>query len=223
VFEGGCTASTCSPLYIIGVVSDVKYNGMTESGDAAYSPSTQGMGRSGYLMIRTAGDPSAVVAGVRSAIRKVDPGAPVDPIGLMTDRMYASTAPPRHWTMLLAGFALAALALAAIGIFGLLSYLVTTMRREIGVRVALGAQRRQIVRMVLGRGLTSTILGAFAGLVIATAGRQLLAASLYGVRPGDPTTLVVVTVGLVGVALAASWIPARQASRIDPMVAIRAD
>jgi putative ABC transport system permease protein len=223
VFEGGCTATTCAPTYIVGVVSDVKYDGLSGTGEAAYVPATEGMGRGGYLMIRTRGDPRAVVPAVRSAVRSLDPAVPLDAIGPMTDRVYESTAQPRHWALLLTAFAIAAVTLAAIGVFGLLSYLVTTMRREIGVRVALGAQRGEIARMIVQRGMTNCLAGAVVGVGLALAGRRMIEASLYQVSPGDPATLIAVTTGLLGVALMASFIPARRAARIDPMTAIRAD
>lgn len=223
VFEGGCTATTCPPLYIVGIATDVKYQGLAGNGEAAYRPSTEGMGRGGYLLVRTSGIPGPLLPRIRAAIRAIDPAVPVDEMATMDDRVYTTTAAPRHWAMLLGGFALAALALAAIGTFGLLSYLVTMMWREIGVRVALGAQRQEIARMIVARGLTHSVAGAAAGLVIAVAGRQLLAASLYEVKAGDPTTLAAVTVALLLVALLASWIPARRAAKIDPMSAMRAD
>jgi predicted permease len=223
VFEGGCTATTCPPMYIVGIVTDMKYQGLSENGEAAYMPSTEGMSRSGFLMIRTSGAPSSVLPRIRAALRAIDPAVPIDDMATMDDRVYNTTAAPRHWAMLLGGFAIAALALAAIGTFGLLSYLVTMMWREIGVRVALGAQRQEIARMIVTRGLTHSAIGAAAGLVIALVGRRLLAASLYQANAGDPMTLAAVTVALLLVALLASWIPARRAARIDPMAAMRAD
>jgi putative ABC transport system permease protein len=222
VFEGGCDES-CAPLYIVGVVSDVKYDGLSGNGEAAYIPATEGMDRGGYLVIRTRGDPGNASSAVQNSLRALDPSVPIDEIGAMSDRIYESTAQPLHWAMLLSGFALAAVSLAAIGIFGLLSYVVATMRREIGVRAALGAQRRQIARMIIGRGLAHCLIGAAVGLAIAIAGRRVLDALLFDMTAGDPRTLAVVTVALIGVAIAACWIPARTAARIEPMEALRAD
>lgn len=223
VYGGGCRPETCGRTYVIGVVTDIKYQGLDQSGDAAYGPSSQGMARGGYLLIRSSGEPGSVLPSVRRALRAMDPGVPIDVMEPMATHLYQATAAPRHWAMLLAGFALAALALAAIGTFGLLSYVVQTMRREIGVRVALGAQRREIARMVVGRGLAHSTIGALIGLALAIAGRRLIEASLFQVTPGDPMTLLGVTVTLLLVAVLASWIPARRASRTDPMLAMRSD
>jgi putative ABC transport system permease protein len=223
VFEGGCTAESCPPTYIVGVVSDVKYQGLSANGEAAYWPSTLVMFRSGVLMVRTQGPTEAVLPQVRARLMALDRGVPIDEMDTMESHVFGTIAAPRHWAMLLAGFALVSLALAAIGTFGLLSYLVTMMWREIGVRVALGAQRGEIARLIVGRGLTQSVVGIVAGLAIAFAGRKVLAASLYEVEAGDPMTLAGVAVILLAVAALASWIPARRAARIDPMTAIRSD
>jgi putative ABC transport system permease protein len=222
-YGGGCTPDICSPTTIVGVVSDVKYDGMAKGAEAVYEPASSGMWASGFLMIRTRGEPEAVFNSVRSALREVDPSAAVDEIGSMEERVYRSTAQPRHWAMLFTGFAGAALTLAAVGIFGLLSYLVTTMRREIGVRVALGAQRGEIAGMIVRRGMIHSAIGAAIGVGLALAGRRLIQASLYGSEAADPVTLVFAAAGLLLVALVAAWIPARRAAHIDPMNAIRSD
>lgn len=223
VFEGGCRAETCPPTYVVGVVSDVKYQGLAENGDAAYWPTTLGTTRGGVLMIRVNGSPDAVLPQVRARLQSLDRGVPIDEMASMATHVYGTTAAPRHWALLLAAFAVAALALAAIGTFGLLSYLVTMMWREIGVRVALGAQRGEIARMIVRRGVQQSALGIAAGLMIAIAGRRMLAASLYEVKAGDPVMLAAVALVLLGIAALASWMPALRAARIDPMQAMRAD
>jgi putative ABC transport system permease protein len=222
IFSGGCNES-CTPSYIVGVVSDVKYNGLSSGGEAAYEPGTQGMARSGYLFVKTSGAPAAALPAVRAAIASLDPSAPVDRMSTLEDRLYESTAAPRHWATLITAFALAALALAAIGIFGLLSYLVMMMRREIGVRVALGAQRREIAGIVLRRGLVNSAIGTAVGIGIAAAGRQLLASSLYGQTAGNPSTLAMTAAVLLVVAAASCLLPAMSAARVDPMEALRAE
>ena len=220
IYSGGCDDS-CTPEYIVGVVSDVKYTGLANGGEAAYEPGVQGMPRSAYLFVKTRGEPAAVLPGVRAAIAQIDPTAPVDQLSTLEDRLYESTAAPRHWATLITGFAIAALALAAVGIFGLLSYLVMMMRREIGVRVALGAQRIEIMRMVLRRGLLNSATGAVVGIALAAAGRKLLAASLYKEAAGAPMTLGVTAVVLLAVAAGACLLPAMKAARVDAMEAIR--
>lgn len=223
IWGGGCSPGNCETVYIVGVVSDVKYDGVANTAETVYEPSTRLAFRSGFLLIRTRGEPRAVIGGVRNALHEVDPMAAIDAIEPMEDRVYSSTAQPRHWAMLLTGFATAALSLAAVGIFGLLSYLVTTMRREIGVRVALGAQRGEIAGMIVKRGLLHCAIGTALGVALALAGRRLIQASLYDAEAGDPATLIFAAGGLLLVAVVAAWIPARRAARIDAMTAIRSE
>jgi predicted permease len=220
VYSGGCDES-CTPEYIVGIVSDVKYEGLANNGEAAYEPGTQGMQRSGFMFVKTSGPPAAALPMMRSALAQLDPAAPIDQLSTLEDRLYESTAAPRHWATLITGFAVAALALAAVGIFGLLSYLVMMMRREIGVRVALGAQRREIAGMVLKRGLVNSAVGAVVGAAIAVAGKRVLASSLYGEAAGDPGMLAVTAFVLLVVAGGACLLPALKAARVDPMEAIR--
>jgi predicted permease len=223
IWGGGCSPGNCETVYIVGVVSDVKYDGVANTAETVYEPSTRLAFRSGFLLIRTRGEPRAVIGGVRNALHEVDPMAAIDAIEPMEDRVYSSTAQPRHWAMLLTGFATAALSLAAVGIFGLLSYLVTTMRREIGVRVALGAQRGEIAGMIVKRGLLHCAIGTALGVALALAGRRLIQASLYDAEAGDPATLIFAAGGLLLVAVVAAWIPARRAARIDARTAIRSE
>jgi len=137
------------------------------------------------------------------------------------DRLNASIAEPRHWMTLLGAFAVAALVLAGVGIFGMLSYTVSMRRREIGVRMALGARRQAVVRLVVGRGLLHATIGAVLGLGAALVATRSIATVLFGVSPHDPMALAAVTVILLGVALIACWLPAHRAAAIDPMDAIR--
>ena len=153
----------------------------------------------------------------------MDPGVPLDNVAPMEERLYASVAQPRHWTALLGSFAAAALVLAAVGIFGMLSYTVRTRQREIGVRMALGARRQEVVRLIVRRGLLHAALGTALGLAAALAATRGLASSLFGVSATDPATLAAVTLLLLGVALVACWLPARRAAAIDPVDAIRLD
>jgi predicted permease len=218
---GGCT--TCVPYTVIGVVEDVKYLGLAGTAEAVYEPMTQQPSGDLFLMVRTAGPPGQSLEAVREAIRSIDPGLALDDAGTMPDRLALSLAPERHRTALIAGFGVAALLLAAVGVFGMLSYLVTTRRREIGVRMALGARKGEVQQLIVRRGMRWAASGAALGVVAALLTGKWLAASLYEVTPSDPATLVGVTVLLLLVAVAASWLPARRAASVAPMEAIRED
>jgi putative ABC transport system permease protein len=227
--RGGCR--DCPLSEVVGVVDDVRYVGLAGPLDAMYSPLTEGWGRTLYVFVRTQGSPETMVEPVRAALRSVDPSVPLGDVATMENRLYQSMAQPRHWATLLGAFAITALGLAAIGIFGMLSYAVSMRKREIGVRMALGAGRQSVVRMVVGNGLTHAVIGSAVGLVAALAGARMLASAdqpdplqtqmLYGVSARDPATLALVTVVLLGVALFACWLPARRAATIDPLEAIR--
>lgn len=221
MYSGGCT--TCPRTTIVGVVGDVKYQGLGESGDAIYDAVAAGWSNGLYLLVRTRGRPVEAMAGVRAALRSVDPGVPLDDVAPMSDRVSASVADPRMLTWLVGGFAAVALVLAAIGIFGMLSYAVATRRREIGVRMALGARSGRVVSMIVGQGVRQALIGALIGLFLAAAGTRLLAATLFGVSATDPSTLAAVTAVLVVVALLASWLAARRAAGVDPVEAMRAE
>jgi ABC-type antimicrobial peptide transport system permease subunit len=160
---------------------------------------------------------------VRTTLRGIDPGVSLDRPASMTDVVYESITQPRHLTTLLLGFALAALALASVGIFGLLSYTVAARRREIGLRMALGANPADVVRMIVRLGVGYAAAGAVIGLAVAVATTRWVAGALFTVSPTDPATLVAVTGLLIAVATMACWIPARRAARVDPIVALRSD
>lgn len=218
---GGCTG--CPPTTVVGVVADVKYQGLGESSDAVYDPVSQGWPLSSYLFVRSRGAPAEAIAAVRAALRSADPDVPLDDIAPMEDRFHAATADPRHVMALVGGFAGVAVVLAGIGIFGMLSYAVVTRRRELGVRMALGARAGSVVSMIVGQGVRQAAIGALIGLGLTVAGTRLLSATLYGVSATDPSTLVAVTAVLIGVAMLASWLAARRAAMVDPVEAMRAE
>jgi predicted permease len=216
---GGCTQ--CTPFTIVGVVGDVKYQGLSGNGEAMYVPAGQNMSANYYLFVRTAQPGGDAVDRVRDVLRGIDPGLALDDAGRFEDRVYSSVAPQRHWATLLGGFATVALCLAAVGIFGMLSYLVAARRREIGVRVALGASRGGVIAMVLGRGMSYAIPGAVIGLIVSFVVRRRLEAVLFDVRGADPGTLAVATGVFLVVALIASLLPAHRAANVSPMEAMR--
>ena len=172
---------------------------------------------------RADGDPAALAPSLKAAIRAIDPTLPISGVRTMRDVVNEATARARFQTLLLAVFASAAALLSAIGIYGVMSYAVSKRTREIGVRMALGADPRSVLRLVVGQGMAVAFAGAGLGLVGAFLLTRLMASLLYGVRPGDPLTFAAVAAALLLVALAASWIPARRAARIDPMQALRAE
>jgi ABC-type antimicrobial peptide transport system permease subunit len=173
------------------------------------------------LVLRTAGDPLALAEGARRVVHEIDAALPV--AGLTTlDRVVGdSVSRSRLLTFLVGLFGLLALALAAVGTYGVLSYGVEQRRHEMGVRLALGAARSSILGLVLTQGMRPVVGGLIAGVALAIALRRVLASQLYGVAPTDPLTFGVVVLVLLAVALAACLVPGRRATRVDPLVALR--
>jgi putative ABC transport system permease protein len=215
-------------LTVVGVVKDVKQGGLeAKTGTEVYflhaqMPETLGFTTDDmYLVIRTSGDPLALVGSVREQVRALDPTLPLAEVRSLEKVVFESVAQPRFMTRMALLFAVVALALAAVGTYGVLSYSVEQRTQEIGVRMALGAQARQVLGMVLGQGVRLVAIGLVVGLAGALALRQILAGMLFGVAPTDPTIFASVIVVLSSVSLAACYLPARRATRISPMVALR--
>ena len=221
MIRGGCTE--CPPSTIVGVVDDVRYSGLTGPLDGMYSPVVAIWPTTLFLFIRTNGRPEALMPSVRRVLASVDPAVPLDDLATMEERLYSSMAQPRQWAILLGAFAAAALALAALGVFGMLSYMVHARRRELGVRMALGAHGASVVRLVVGKGFRHALLGSVIGLGAALVGTRTLTTVLYDVSPADPRTLGMATLALLVVALIACWLPARRAAAIDPLEVMRDD
>jgi putative ABC transport system permease protein len=156
-------------------------------------------------------------------VRSADPTVPVFGLNTMQALVTESVAQPRFYMLLLSAFAALALLLAALGIYGVISYSVSQRTRELGIRIALGATQERVVRLVLGQGVSLTLLGVVAGLVGAYWLMHLLAAALFGVEATDGITFIGVAVVLAGVASLASYVPARRAAKVDPVIAMRAD
>lgn len=175
------------------------------------------------LAVRTSGDPVATAALVASEVRAIDPNQPVADVRPMREYIAEDLARPRFTMTLLGCFAVAALLLAAVGLYGVISFRVTQRTREIGVRVALGAQNRDVLRLVMGKGLVLTGAGVAIGIAAALAFGRVAAGFLYGVTPTDPPTLLAVSVLLTGVAVVATYLPARRAMRLDAAAALRCD
>jgi putative ABC transport system permease protein len=175
------------------------------------------------VVLRAAGDPLSSAAAVNAAVRAVDANQPVYDVATMDQRLSESIAPQRFNALLVGMFALLALGLGAIGIYGVLAYSVAQRTHEIGVRVALGARREDVLVLVVGEGMRLVALGMGIGLPGALALTRLLRSLLFGVKPSDPVTLLAVSVGLALVAALACYLPARRATKIDPMVTLRCE
>ena len=173
------------------------------------------------LVVRTSGDPVLLAPAIRSEVRALDEGVTVSQVQTMEQVVADSTAQPRFYLLLLGIFAGVALKLAAAGIYGVMSYSVARRTHEIGVRMALGAKGSDVLKLVTGQGTILALGGAAAGLAGALPLAHLMSSLLYGVRPADPLTFAVVSALLIAVAVLASYIPARRAAKVDPMVALR--
>jgi predicted permease len=207
---------------IVGVVGDIKHKGLTADFDPQYYlPYAQALITNAYLVVRTNGDPATVQAGIDSAIRSLDKSVPVYQTSTMEEYLHKSAAQPRFQTFLLSCFAVIALALAAIGLYGLLSYMVVQRTLEIGLRMALGAQRGDVLRMIVQRGLRLSLSGVGLGIAASLVLTRLISGMLFEVRPTDPITFAATAALLVIVSTAASGAPAFRASRLDPMKTLR--
>ena len=219
------------PLEVIGVVADIRYTGLlaSESSAEAYlsvhQMDTQSLlfTSSSFISVRTAGDPSAVPL-LREAVAAAHPRASIEDVMTMDARLSARWfAQPRFYAVFAGFFAALALFLAASGLYGLLSYTVAQRRREIGVRMALGAQPGDIVTLVVRQGTALVAVGAVTGLLAAAAASRILDSFLFGVTTADRVTFVGAPLSLAAVALVACWLPARRAARVDPMDTLRAE
>lgn len=209
---------------IIGVVGDVRFGTLEEAPTRdVFISYLQAPRSSALVYLRATGDPSALVGPLRALLRELGPTLPVYDVQTLADRMAFSTARPRFATWVLGGFAAAALLLAAVGIYALLAYEVTQRRREIGIRMALGAGANRVVRGIMSRGLALALAGVAAGVPLAMLLSRFLGGLLYQVGPADPLTYAAISVILLGVAAAATLLPARAATRVHPMEALRSE
>jgi putative ABC transport system permease protein len=210
------------PSQVIGVVGDVKHSGLDTTVNAtAYWPHPELAYSSMTLAVRTDGAPLALAQAVRQAVWSLDKDQPVVGIMSMEDLLWLSLARARFSTVVLGVFAGMALLLAIAGIYGVVSYSVAARTREIGIRVALGAQRIDVLRMVLRQGLILAGFGIVIGVASALAATRLMASLLFNISASDPATFAIVAGVLLIVALSACYLPARSAMKVDPMVALR--
>jgi predicted lysophospholipase L1 biosynthesis ABC-type transport system permease subunit len=214
---------------VVGIVADERHNGVTGIvKEKFYIPHSQwhvatggNLIRSVFVVLRTAGDPIALAAPARAVVRELDPTLPVANVRSMSEVVATALATPRLTGFLLSAFAAIALALAAVGIYGVLAYLVSQRTQEIGIRLAIGADRAQVLRLILRQGVMLALMGLGTGLLAALALTGVMRTMLYEVAPTDPVTFLVVGTVLFLVALMASYLPAWRATRVSPVIALR--
>lgn len=207
---------------IVGVVGDVRDAALSRKpGPMMYVPFAQAPLYGGEVVVRSSLSASSVAASIRQATHAIDKNLPVTDIESFPDVLGQSVSQERFRTFLLGSFSAIALVLAAVGIFGVISYSASQRTHEIGIRMALGAQRRDVLRLIVGQGARLALLGLSVGVVAALLLTRLMASLLYSVSATDPVTFAAVIIVLLGVALLASYIPARRAMKVDPMVALR--
>jgi predicted lysophospholipase L1 biosynthesis ABC-type transport system permease subunit len=220
----GNLASQNPWLTIVGVVGEVKYRGLPENPTAdpdLYFPFID-RAQQVSMVVRSSGDPASLVPSVRQAIRDVDPSIPLFGVFTMAERIADQTAQFRFTTWVLGTFAAMALLLSAIGIYGVMSYLVSQRTREVGIRMALGATRREIVRLIVGRGAQLIAIGILLGVVASLGLQRLMAVLIYKATILDGVTAAAIG-ALAAAGLLACYLPALRASKVDPLVALRTD
>jgi predicted permease len=211
-------------MTVVGIVGDVRYHGLdSRVFPTIYVPHSQAPFNRMMLAVRTTADPLASVTAVKEQVAALDRDLPISAIQTMEQIVYGSVTQQRFNLTLLGTFAALALLLAAVGIYGVISYSVTQRTREIGVRMALGARARDVSRLVMRQGIKLALLGVALGLGGALALTRWMESLLFGVSPTDPLTFSAIALLLTAVALLACWLPARRATRVDPLVALRHD
>jgi putative ABC transport system permease protein len=211
-----------STAEVVGVIGDVKYGAIEAPAEpAVFIPNLQYSSPSTFFLIRTSAEPSQLVAAVRREVLAVDPNLPIFNIRTMEERVGDALSRARFGSLLLAVFAGVALLLAAVGVYGVMAFAVVQRTHEMGVRMALGAERGDVLRLVLGQGVRLTLVGIAAGLLASFALTRVLAGLLFGVSATDPATFGAIALTLGVASLVATYIPARRATRVDPMLALR--
>jgi putative ABC transport system permease protein len=209
-------------MTIVGVVAHVKKYGVDQASRfETYIPQAQRPAGGGNIVVRSTGDPAALTSGIRAAVRSLDPDVPLYDVRSMEDIVSENTASRRLSVVLIGSFAVLALVLAGVGVYGVMAYVVTQRRHEIGIRMALGANQKNILEMVLRQGLRLALVGIAGGLAGALALTRFLSSMLFQVSALDLETFALGAIGLGLVLLLACCLPARRATHVDPLVALR--
>jgi putative ABC transport system permease protein len=211
-------------MTVVGITANVKYSGLDQlADDVVYRPFAQQPWRSVFLVARTSGDPAVLASRLRREIAAVDRAITVTDVTTLDAVLSEVTAQPRFRTLLLAAFASMAIVIAAVGLYGVIAYSASQRTAEIGLRMALGADRRRIRLLVLREGVVLVVFGGGLGLIAAFGLTRLFATLLYGVPPTDPASFALATTGVMAAGLLASYVPAERATRVDPLVVLRAE
>jgi putative ABC transport system permease protein len=218
------TRDSLAWMSVVGVIGSVRQRGRTPERPLAeiIVPHAQAPGvQTLTWAIRASGDPGALAAAVRRTLRARDPNLPFYEVRSMNEHLRLSMWEPRLYAQLMGGFSILALIIAALGIYGVMAYTVSQRTREIGIRMALGAARADVQRLVVGQAVRLTMLGAGLGLALAFGLTRFMQSQLFGIRADDPPTFVGVTLILALSSAAAAWLPTARAVRVDPVVALR--
>jgi predicted permease len=218
----GSSPETSSDLEIVGVLRDAKYDSVRDAAPPTmYVPLLQNPRGFGVFEVRTVGATASVVGGIREAVRQVDPTLPIMDVSTQIEQVEKRFAQEKVFAQAYTLFGVLALVLASVGLFGLMSYSVSRRTNEIGIRMALGAQRDDVLRLVMRESMALVVIGVAAGLAIAVAASQFVTILLFGLAPTDPRTMFVAIAVMVLVSGIAGYLPARRASKVDPMIALR--
>jgi len=221
---GNATDTLNRWIQVVGVAADIRHKQLSAPPDyQGYMPYRQGGWNTAAIVVRTAGEPTRATPTVLAALKEIDPYLPAYRVLSMDATIERSYWQQALYSKMFTAFAVIALVLAAVGMYGVISYSVSQRTREIGVRVALGAQRTNVLRLIVGQGAVLVALGVGIGLAGALGVTRFLRSMLFGVSPFDPVSFVAVTVVLSAIAFFASYIPARRAARVDPIEALRAE
>ena len=217
----GTSVETAGQMEIVGILRDAKYDSVRDAvPPTMYVPYLQTRTTSAVFHVRTAGDPTGAIGAIREAVRQLDPNLPLMSVSTQVEAVEERLQPERVFAQAYAGFGALALLLASVGLFGLMSYSVARRTNEIGIRMALGAQRVDVLRLVMGESMMLVAIGVGLGLAAAFAASRLVTTLLFGLAPTDGLTMGMAMLALVGVSAVAGYLPARRAARVDPLVAL---